>query len=344
MAEILNDPGRFGLSADVDQSTDCLSDNVLYPCNEVEGFVSERFFLDGLDLTTTGHALLADQVTSVINAPVLVSGVPLTAIATGREIGNAGLAQVTPELASRGGWAPFVSAGVGTSNFDDISGEGDQGAQRISGVAGVSVGVANGVSVGVAAGYQNYFDGDNDSAIDYDGSAFYGTAFAGADLGRVFGSASVTVGYTDYDDVTRVSRIGAATIENSGSTDATTYGGSLEVGVRALTNGSFAAGPIASLDYYSADVDGYREDAFDSDSAFERSLALEFGDLDADSARGSFGLFVEAGDLDDLNFPIVFRAKALYTRDFNSDGNTISARAGSSPDNSFSREGRGGRG
>lgn len=333
--EVIQNPGAFGLSTEFSQNTDCLDSGPLFPCsNEVDAFVEDALFVDGYNFTTTGHRILADHAASVINAPVQISGVPFTAIASGREITSAVEAQVVPERIGKRGWAPFVSANVGQSTWNEVSGEGRQGALRISGVGGAKYDFGNGIAVGAAASYQDISDSLSGTAIDYDGSAVYGALFAGADFGRVFGNASATYGQIDYDRIARQSRIGAATIENGGSSDANVFGASLEVGVRALNKRILSAGPIAALDHYSASVDGFSEDG----ASF---TAVDFDDVDARSTTASLGLFLEGGDINSATMPVVFRAKALYTRELNTGGDTVTARAASSPNNTFSREGRG---
>jgi len=331
---LLEEPALFGLSEEVNHGVDCLFNSVLYPCAESDADLSDQLFSDGLDLSTTAHEIFAQHAASVINAPVLISGVPFTAIASSRELNNIVQDQVVAERIAHRGWAPFVSANIGQSTWNGISGEGRQGALRVSGAGGATYSFGNGVAVGAAASYQNISDSLSETAIGYDGSAVHGTVFAGADFGRVFGNASATVGRIGYDDIERQTRLGDGIINNSGSSDSNVFGLSAEVGVRALNNGIISAGPIASIDHYSASLDGYSEDGWEV-------TAVEFDDVDASSTRASLGLFLEAGDINDTNMPAVFRVKALYTRELDTDGDTVTARAASSPNNTFSREGRG---
>lgn len=332
VADIMADPVRFGISGEENVGQDCLYDGPILPCNEVEGFAGDRFFLNGVDLTTTAHAMLADHAASIINAPVVFSGVPLTAIASSREIADAGIAQVQPERIKRRGWAPFVSGGLGSSTLDQETGEGKNGAMRISGVAGVTYSLGNGIALGAAAGYQDVSKSVSETVLDYDGAGLYGTVFAGADFGMIFGNASATVGQIDYDRLSRIVKIGDAVYDSGGESEASVVGASLEVGARTLVHGTLAAGPIASVEHWSASVDGVTEDGADF-------IAVSYDDIDASSTRASLGLFLEAGDLDDPGMPAVFRVKALYTRELQTDGVDVTARAASSPSNAFTREG-----
>ncbi len=336
MAEVIRDPARFGLSADISQAEQCLDDAELYPCDAVsDAFIGDALFLNGVNLSETAQELFADQVSGVINAPVQVSGLPLSTIASGREIANAGRAQVTAERIARKGWAPFVSAGIGSSTWNELSGEGRHGSLRLNGTIGATYHLGNGFSVGAAAGYQDISGAMSETSIDVDGSAIYGTVFAGADVADVFGNASITFGSVDYDDVSRLTQIGEATIRNSGETDGSVFGASLEVGYRALKYDTVAAGPIASIDHWSTSIDRYDEGGW-------AATAVNYtSDLDNSSTRVSLGAFLEAGDLNFEDMPIVFRAKALYTRELDTDPITVTAQAQSSPNNSFSREGRG---
>jgi outer membrane lipase/esterase len=278
--------------------------------------------------------MYAAQVSGVINAPVQVSGLPFTAIASGREVANSGLSQVTPERIARKGWAPFVSAGIGSSTWNSLSGEGLHGSQRFSGVGGVTYSFGNGVAVGAAGGYQNTSRAMSGTTIEIEGTNVYGTVFAGADIGSVFGNASLTLGSVDYDRVVRQTKIGNATFENTGQTDGSVYGASFEIGARAISTDMLSAGPIASLDHWSADVGAYNEDGW-------AATGVDYDtDLNGSSTRASVGLFLEGGDLDYEAMPTVFRVKALYTRELDTDPLNVTARAQSSPDNSFTREGR----
>ncbi len=333
--EILDNPQRFGLSADTNPGIDCFTDDVLYPCNATNAPLADQLFLNGLDITTTFHEMYADQITGVINAPVQVSGLPFTAIASGREVANAGRSQVTPERIARAGWAPFVSAGIGSSTWNELSGEGKHGSQRISGVGGVTYSFGNGIAVGAAAGYQNTSQAMSGTTIEIEGTSIYGSVFAGADVGHFFGNASVTVGSVDYDSVMRQTKIGNATFENTGQTDGSVFGASVEVGARALTSNMIAAGPIASLDHWSADIGAYNEDGWAATGVNYDTA------LNASSTRASIGVFLEGGDLEYEPMPALFRVKALYTRELNTDTLDVTARAQTMPNNTFTRKGRG---
>ena len=80
----------------------------------------------------------------------------------------------------------------------------------------------------------------------------------------------------------------------------------MEVGYRALRADLLSAGPIASIEHWSADVGSYNENGW-------AATAVDFdSDLDGSSTRASVGVFLEGGDLD-YEIPTVFRVKALYT-------------------------------
>jgi len=202
-------------------------------------------------------------------------------------------------------------------------------------VGGVTYSFGNGFAVGAAAGYQNTSQAMSGTTIEIEGTSVYGTLFAGANVGSAFGNATLTVGSVDYDSVTRQTHIGGATFENTGQTDGSIFGATLEVGARALTTDMLALGPIASLDHWSADVGAYKEGGW-------AATGVDYDtDLDGSSTRASIGLFVEGGDLNYEAMPMLFRAKALYTREFNTDPLEVTARTHTSPNNSFTREGRG---
>ncbi len=337
VAEIIADPERFGLSGAFNQSESCLESSTLFPC-DTSGVArpSEVFFNDGSEITTSAHALLADHASSVISAPVLVSGIPFSAIAAGREASYVARSQVIPERIREAGWRPFISANVNQSTRDDVAGQGGPGVLGLSGSGGVIYDFEDGFSLGVSASYKNIDDALSGAAgVGFDGSSVSATLFAGADFGRIFGNAVITAGQVDYDEIVREARIGAARIENTGSSEADVYGASLEVGYRSLNSGIVSAGPIVAVDRYEAEIDGYRESGW-------TATAVEYDDIKVSTTTASLGMFLEGGNLKDAQAPIFFRAKALYTRELENGGGTVTARSLFSPTNTFSREGQDG--
>ena len=332
--EVMANPGRFGLNAEFDQQSNCLNTSVLYPCEASGEGPTATFFDNGIDLTQAGHEVLGDQIKAVLDAPVHVNAVPLAGMVSGRIVANAGEAQVTPERIARRGWAPFVSLGAAKTTFHEMENEGDQDLQNLTGIAGVVFVPTSGVAIGVAGGVQDVSDPSGNLDFGYEGSGVFGTAFAGLDKGRVFANASATVGKVDYDAVNRNTLIGTGQFTNTGETKADVWGASVEVGVRAYTYNTVAIGPIASLDHWEAEADGYTESGWGVTS-------MTFSKLQASSTRGSAGVFLEAGSLDYDPMPVVFRGKALYTHEFEDEGTNVTASLTSNPGGTFTRPGRG---
>ncbi len=331
---VIADPARFGLSAEFDQANDCFHDNPLHPCNEVGAEADELLFADGVNLTGAGHQLLADQITAMVQAPATLSGIPAIGISGGRGVSDAGRDQVSREQAWKAGVAPFVSGVASRVQLGKSEGFPQHDGGFYSGVAGVRYVPAPGYAVGVAGGYQKITTPGGEPNLHYDGSALFGTAFAGINTGPVFGSVTATYGKVDYDEVTRYSRIGPATIANSGSTDGTVLGFTGEAGVRLVRYDILRAGPIANVSHWRSTVKGYAEDGW-------AATAVRTGDLETRSTRAGLGAFLEAGELVEGQGS-VFRAKVLYGHEFGDETKTASVTPlGDNAVGSFSTEVRG---
>lgn len=331
---VIADPARFGLSANANQATSCASTNTLFPCNEVSVTVNEMLFVDGVSLTEAGHQLVADQIVSLVTAPATLSGVAAMGISSARGISDAGRDQVSREQTWKTGIAPFATGVASRVQLHKSDGFPQHDAGFYSGVAGVKYVVAPGLAVGAAAGYQKITGPGDSSAIEYDGNALLGTLFAGINTGPVFGSVTATYGKVDYDEVTRVSKIGGATIRNSGSTEGTVTGVTAEAGLRLVQYDILRGGPIANISHWRSKVDGYAENGW-------AATAVSTGDLKTSSTRAGLGVFMEAGMLQDGHGSL-FRAKALYGHEFGDNTSTATVTpTGPNSVGSFSAQGRG---
>ena len=331
---VFADPARFGLSADVNQATSCASSTTLLPCNDVAVPVDQMLFLDGVQLTETGHQLVADQILSLLDAPATLSGIAAMGISSARGISDAGRDQVSREQTWKTGIAPFATGVASRVQLEGSDGFPQHDAGFYSGVAGVKYVVAPGLAVGAAAGYQKITGPGDNSSIEYDGGALLGTLFAGINTGPVFGSVTATYGKVDYDEVTRVSKIGAATIRNTGSTEGTVAGVTAEAGLRLVQYDILRGGPIANFSHWHSTVDGYAENGW-------AATSVSTGDLETTSTRAGVGVFMEAGMLMNGHGSL-FRAKALYGHEFGDGTKSVSVTPnGPNSAGSFSAQGRG---
>lgn len=305
-------PALFALSSDVNHTTACALRGDVNPCQTVASGVDtdELLFVDGLDFTPIAHEILSDQIVALLSAPSAVAGTPYIAIGGARGIARSVAGQVNSEQIDRVGLAPFILGGVAGTNLDNKFGADLLEARNYSTIAGLRYSLGNGFAVGAGVGYSVIETPKENSAIDYGGDTIYGTIFAGMDRGGLFGNASLTYGSVDYD-ATRVSRLGNARFENTGSAEGSVWGATLEMGARLYSKGAISAGPIASFSHFSSSIDGYRENGWEVTS-------ITTGDLDGKSTRAGLGAFLEAGEMVEGR-GIVFRGKALYGYEFQDD-------------------------
>lgn len=313
---VIADPSRFGLSDDFDQATDCVESSTLYPCNAVAGTVEQLLFVDGVNLTQAGHRLVGDQIVALIDAPAALSGAPAIGISAARGIADAGRDQVSREQSWKQGVAPFVSGVASRVQLNQATDLPQQDGGFYSGVVGIKAVPKPGFAGGFAVGYQKVTTPGDNSSMEYDGDAFFGTAFAGVNTGPLFGSVTATYGKLNLGEITRVSRIGGAEIRNAGNTDGTVYGVTGEAGLRLVQYDILRAGPIANVSHWTSKVDGYDESGW-------AATAVRTGDLETTSTRAGIGAFLEAGEM--MNgFGSVFRAKVLYGHEFGDATETAS--------------------
>ncbi len=331
---VIADPARFGLSAEFDQANDCHSDDVLFPCNAVGGFNGDLLFANGAEFSETGHRLLADQLVALVSTPAAFGGLPATGISSGRGVSDAARDQLSREQTWVAGVAPFVSGVASRVKLSPSTGFPQQDSSFTSGIAGLKYVLPNGLAFGAAGGYQRINSPGDKSAFDYDGSALVGTAFAGINSGPIFGRATATIGKLDYDNLTRITRIGEARIRNSGSPEGSVSGVTAEAGLRLVEYDILRAGPIANFSHWRSKIDGYSESGW-------QATAVRVDDLETTSTRAGLGMFLEAGNFVDGQ-GAMFRAKALYGHEFGDDTQTTSVTPlGPNSAGSFSAQSRG---
>lgn len=312
---VIAEPELFGLNPEFDQAVDCQFSDVLHPCNAVGGQPEELLFTNGVDLTTTGHQLAADQITALVTAPAALGGVPYVGISAGRGISDAGRDQLSNEQTWTAGLAPWVAGVASRVKLSDSNTGVQQEAGFFNGVAGLRYTFGSGFAIGGGLGYQKVTEPGEKSPVQYDGAGYFGTVFAGINSGPIFASATGTYGKIDFGGLDRVSRIGAARIVNSGDRDATVSGITAEAGVRLVEYDVLRAGPVANFSHWSSEIEGYAENGW-------AATAVSVGDLTAKSTRAGIGAFLEAGKLIEGKGS-VFRAKILYGHEFQDRNQTV---------------------
>jgi len=313
---VIADPARFGLSADVNQANACLGDDTLYPCNAAGGVEGDLLFASGIELSSAGHQLAADQITALVSAPADLSGIPYVGITAARSITDAARDQLSREQTWKAGVYPFV-AGVGSgAQLTESNGFQRHDSRHYSGVLGMKYVTGNGVAVGAAGSYQSIGSPGDGSAVDYDGSGWFGTVFTGINTGPIFGKLTGTYGKVDYGDAARITQIGSARIRNEGDAKGTVAGVTAEAGLRLVEYDILRAGPVVNFSHWRSTVDGYSESGWEA-------TAVSTGDIEARSTRAGIGVFMEAGNLIDGQGSL-FRMKALYGHEFEDATRTAS--------------------
>ena len=307
--EIIADPARFGFEPQFDQSKDCDYEDVLFSCSGNANVDDDKIlFTNGVELSETGHEILADQIVALVSAPGALSGIPSVALSSGRGVADAGRDQVSREQTMQTGLAPFLGGGWAHVELTDSEDFPENQATFYSGIAGLKYVLANGIALGVAGAYQDITSPGDQSTVDYDGSGLFGTAFAGINSGPVFGNVTATYGKVDYDALSRVSKIGPTEFRNSAQTEGTVTGLTAEAGLRLLQYKALRGGPVANFAHWSSEVDGFEESGWEA-------TAVRTEDFEATSTRAGVGVFLEAGTMTD-GYGSVFRGKLLYSHEF----------------------------
>ncbi len=316
--EISADPGAFGLlnvtgtACTTPSSLFCTTATLVDP-NAPQLFL----YADGVHPTTAGHRIFADYAYSVVTAPALVAVLPEMALAGLRDHQDLLLSRLDAGVGP--GWTLILDGALGRRSV-----AGDQLWDADAEQARLLLGAARRLDEGwVVGGALEVARSTADFAHDmgeFQLNTFDLSLFADYRKGAWFASLVGTVALSaDFDDVTRVVRLGGGVREESGDTSADSWGVRARAGYRLWQTGGWAWGPYGGLEYLSAEVDGYRE-------AGARSTAMNFGDQSRDAWWLSAGLFAdyEHGDTR-------FHGALAYEAELNGDDRSLSAGLNSLP-------------
>ena len=280
--EILADPAGFGfVTASTPACTGVPSSLVCAPSNLVAPNANQTYvFADGLHPTGGAHAVIAQMVASLLEAPqqaaTLTEGPLAVEQSTFRTVdGRMWSALNTPVSPKNVNlWTSFDFA---NQDFERgaVHGDGDLWTFSFGGDLRVSPNLIAGAAV-------NYSEFD----ASYGGGSHKleetsGTIYAGWGSGPWYAGASVLIGNMEFKDVRRDFALGALTRTESGDASGWHWG------IRALggywiSAGSLLHGPFAKLVYQKASVDAYAENA-------GTSTALRFGEQEVESLVTSLG-------------------------------------------------------
>ena len=292
LAEVLAEPGRYGLASGQNLTGTCFSGdsctrNPTYGLGAAAADPSQLLFNDRVHPTITGQRLIADYAYSLLAAPWEVTLLPEMAQSTLRAHQD-GLHQRWlgdwHAWQPVGRWQGYVDTSARRLDVDDqrstAGGDGNGYSLDLGGSYRLSEEWRLGVAAGVAR--QRLEPGAADSS--YRLNSYLLSAFAQYQGERLWGDLTATGGRLDYDDLSRRFALGPTTRSEQGDTDGDLRALSARLGYDLAAAGSpWHLSPYLSADYARVQVDGYRERGNDA-------TALEFDDQSSTSRRLGLGL------------------------------------------------------
>ena len=311
--EVMAAPGGYGLvnvtgtACTTSLSLQCTPDTLVDP--RAPGLF---FYADPVHPSNAGHRLIGDYAISVITAPALIANLP--EVVLGQVRGTQQSLEVQLAMGFGEGWSFFANGGLGGQDL-----ESGQAWDASTDDAGLMVGIAwrmdpNWMFGGALEGAHSQADFARDMG-SFDATSALLSAFMDYRHGNYFASAIFSVGLnSSIEDVERVISLGNTVRLERGDTDADVYALKALAGAAVFNRGDFQAGPFASINYQSVDVDGYREKGV-------RSTAMSFGSQDRDSLLLEAGLFADyrVGSAGNLH------GSVSYEAELQDDGRSVTA-------------------
>jgi outer membrane lipase/esterase len=283
--EVIASPSTFGFTnvttpACNGSSVQCGPAGSGLPFSYAAGTDQTYLFADGVHPTTAAHAMLAQYVLAELAAPgqmSLLAEAPLAATAAQyRAIRNQMLAD-----GQGSDTRFFASADYGRQRFDATDASPKTNSNNVNLTLGADVRAGDHVSAGVAlslgqsnADFAGGTGGYKMRDISGLGYALYHNG--GGYLGGFAG-----FGQSNFTDINRRIRLGAALRAEGGKADGTHLGGGLEGGWW-FQAGGLQTGPFAHLEWQTVKVDGHAESG-------ANSTAMWFGRQQRDALIGSLG-------------------------------------------------------
>ncbi len=297
LAEVMANPAELGLinvtgvACGTPSALPCTSTSLI-----ATGVDSAFLFADGVHPTTAGHQIIAQYALSVLEAPALISSlteIPFGIVNT-HQANAFRQARLANKRVATSDWTFFADAGLSRQDIDATSQtwEGDSKDKHL--MLGLTKKINNNWLLGMAL---QQTKSDVDFASDHGGFKLDDTRFSlftDYQNNNWFAKAIATVALkSDYDDVERKISLGTGYRVEKGNTEGDGFGLKLAAGLNMLNNKNTQAGPFASLNYQSIDVDGYFEDSDNIDDADASSTAMKFGNQSRDSLLAEIGAFVD---------------------------------------------------
>ncbi|WP_449427132.1 autotransporter outer membrane beta-barrel domain-containing protein [Rhodanobacter umsongensis] len=261
--QVVADPAKYGFTnittpaCTTSSSHDCDGSTLVAP-----GADQTYLFADGVHPTTAAHAMLAQVVLSELAAPgqiSLLGEAPLTSSTEQTGVLRDQMMQDSLGATQRA----FVNIDYAQQRFDGSSSSPQTSSNNMNLTLGGDMqfgdNLSGGVALGVAHNNAGVSGGGGYTLKDYSGLAYL-TYHAGG--GYAGGYASY--GESSFDDINRNFQVGAANVNETGSTDGSHRGVGLTGGWWFDVGSSLKTGPYANLEWQDIDVDSYHEDGTDA--------------------------------------------------------------------------------
>ncbi|MFV9670208.1 autotransporter outer membrane beta-barrel domain-containing protein [Pantoea sp. KXB25] len=314
--EVIDNPGLYGLSNTAGMA--CPPGVSAKDCTSATpGFsqAQQYLFADRLHPSPAVHALIADYVLSVLNAPLQVAALsqaPAMLVGDAHNTLDGHLQQQRQQSADAGEFTLFGGYAGQRRDFRGNSLQ-DGDATSATGTVGVGYQLSDNWQAGAMLSTTNGRQQPS-SRFDYrlrGNMVALWSQFSDPDGGWI--NADVHYADLDFDHIARQIRLGPATRTEKGSSNGSLMGMRLQTGWDLPLGRYVSTGPMASyaLDY--TQVDGYKETG-------NSSTAMRFGDQTLHSQIGSLGWRIDTKAL-----PINPWAQVSYNHQFGDSDSAVTA-------------------
>lgn len=314
--EVIDNPGLYGLSNTAGMA--CPPGVSAKDCTSATpGFsqAQQYLFADRLHPSPAVHALIADYVLSVLNAPLQVAALsqaPAMLVGDAHNTLDGHLQQQRQQSADAGEFTLFGGYAGQRRDFRGNSLQ-DGDATSATGTVGVGYQLSDNWQAGAMLSTTSERQQPS-SRFDYrlrGNMVALWSQFSDPDGGWI--NADVHYADLDFDHIARQIRLGPATRTEKGSSNGSLMGMRLQTGWDLPLGRYVSTGPMASyaLDY--TQVDGYKETG-------NSSTAMRFGDQTLHSQIGSLGWRIDTKAL-----PINPWAQVSYNHQFGDSDSAVTA-------------------
>ncbi|WP_300973444.1 autotransporter domain-containing protein [Sphingomonas sp. LHG3406-1] len=289
--------------------------------NVLAGCAGYLFYVDNLHLSSDGFRVVARYIQRQVQAPLNLGATSDLALDGARQFGrtlNSRMDLGSPRDGEVLEGARVFAVGdnfsrdVGNTDINDAF-----DVNSIGATAGVEFGFGGNGLVGIAGNYSRGTARFGIGSARVRGESWQGGVYATYALGPVFVQGHAGAGRTDYD-IRRTGVIDDLTASPNGS--------HVIAGAKAgyLANvGAFRLGPVVSIDYARAKVDGYTEEG-------DAALSLNVGKQRYSALVGGAGLELR-GDFEGGGAALRPFASAMIEKDLEGDSRTLAFSQTSAP-------------